>query len=276
MGDYELASNPDGTRITVRDVQNYLLIMLKDIDAVMRRNGIPYFLDSGTALGAVRHHGFIPWDDDADIGILKEDFGRLIKAVEKDMKDHYVIQCFEKDDRYNVLIPGAKIRMKGTYIREKNVLLSNRCTGYDGSDGIFVDVLIYDGVSLNRSTGLKYRLFNYALAIPELIMDNVFHINPVAVKRQFLKNADHYSRLAQQEHSEYYGLDTTWLWNGFYPPYHYTKDELFPVKYVRFEDTFLPVPNDYDTYLRRCFGDDYMQEPPYSMRKAKHIAEIRI
>lgn len=276
MANYKIATNPDGSVITVRDVQEYLLNMLKDIDEVMRKNSIPYFLDSGTALGAIRHHGFIPWDDDADIGILKEDFGRFLEALEKDLPEQYIIQCFEKDERYNVLIPGAKIRMKGTYIREKNVLLSNRCTGYDGSDGIFVDVLIYDNVSMNRHTGLKYRLFNYALTLEEIIIDNVFHINPVAVKKQFLKNADRYSKLARQEHSEYYGLDLTWMWNGFFPPYHYTKEELFPARYVRFEDTYLPVPNDYDSYLRRCFGDDYMQEPPYAMRKAKHIAEIRI
>ena len=66
------------------------------------------------------------------------------------------------------------------------------------------------------------------------------------------------------------------MWNGFFPPYHYTKEELFQARYVRFEDTYLPVPNDYDSYLRRCFVEDYMQEPPYAMRKAKHIAEIRI
>lgn len=52
MKDYEIATNPDGSTVTVRDVQEYLLIMLKDIDAAMRKNNIPYFLDSGTALGA--------------------------------------------------------------------------------------------------------------------------------------------------------------------------------------------------------------------------------
>ena len=262
--------------ITVRDVQEYLLVMLKDIDAVMRRNDIPYFLDSGSALGAIRHKGFIPWDDDADIGILREDYDRFLDVMEKDLPERYIVQCFEKDDRYNVLIPAAKIRMKGTYIQEKNVLLSNRCTGYDGCDGLFVDVFVYDTASARKSTGLRYRLSNYALTVPEIIIDNVFRRNPVRVKKLFLKNARKYSELARKEKSEYVGLDLTWVWNGFYPPYHFRRDVLFPTQYVPFEDTCLPVAHDYDAYLRGCFGDSYMQEPPAFMKNGKHIAEIRL
>ena len=273
---YMLQTNPDGSEITVRDVQECLLQMLKDIDTVMRENSIPYFLDAGTALGAIRHHGFIPWDDDADIGILKEDYERFLTAMEKDLPEDYVIQCFENDDRYNVLIPAVKIRRKGSYIREKNVLLSNRCTGYDGCDGLFIDVMVYDTVSTHKTTGLLYRLSNYALTVPEIILDNVFQVNPVGIKKQFLQNADRYSQLARSEHSEYLGLDLTWVWNGFFPPYQYKRDELFPARYVKFEDTYLPVPNHYDIYLKKCFGESYMQEPAAYMRHPKHIAEIRL
>ena len=276
MREYVIKTNPDGSVITVRDVQEYLLCMLKDIDEVLRRNDIPYFLDSGTALGAVRHHGFIPWDDDADIGILREDYDRFLEVMERDLPEKYIVQCFEKDNRYNVLIPAVKIRMKGTYIQEKNVLLSNRCTGYDGCDGVFIDVLVYDTVSIHKSTGLKYRLSNYALTVPEIIMDNVFHSNPVGVKKRFLENARKYSELAREENSEYVGLDLTWVWNGFYPPYHYKRDDLFPTQYVKFEDTWLPVPHNYDAYLRECYGDDYMQEPAVFMQYGKHIAEIKL
>ena len=72
MEEYVLKTNPDGTKITVHDVHVVLLEMLKDIDALCRKHNIPYFLNGGTALGAVRHKGFIPWDDDADILIVSE------------------------------------------------------------------------------------------------------------------------------------------------------------------------------------------------------------
>ena len=112
MEEYVLKTNPDGTKITVHDVHVVLLEMLKDIDALCRKHNIPYFLNGGTALGAVRHKGFIPWDDDADISMMREDFDRFREVVKTDLPDKYVAQCFASDRRYNVLIPGMKIRKK--------------------------------------------------------------------------------------------------------------------------------------------------------------------
>ena len=129
MEEYVLKTNPDGTKITVHDVHVVLLEMLKDIDALCRKHNIPYFLNGGTALGAVRHKGFIPWDDDADISMMREDFDRFREVIKTDLPDKYVAQCFANDRRYNVLIPGMKIRKKGTYLKEVNTLLSNRCVG---------------------------------------------------------------------------------------------------------------------------------------------------
>lgn len=74
MKEYILKTRKDGTSITVRDVQLVLLEMLKDIDALCKKHNIRYWLTGGSALGAVRHKGFIPWDDDADIGMLREDY----------------------------------------------------------------------------------------------------------------------------------------------------------------------------------------------------------
>jgi len=75
--DYILKTNPDGSVVTVADVQHVLLEMLKDIDALCQKHQIPYFLNGGSALGAVRHQGFIPWDDDADIAMMRSDYLRL-------------------------------------------------------------------------------------------------------------------------------------------------------------------------------------------------------
>ena len=80
MEKYVLKTKSDGTEITVKDVQDVLLVMLKDIDVICQRNKIPYWLNGGSALGAVRHSGFIPWDDDADIAMMKEDYLRFIDA----------------------------------------------------------------------------------------------------------------------------------------------------------------------------------------------------
>ena len=85
MQDYILKTNKDGSVITLRDVQLKLLAMAKDLDKLCRKNNIPYFLSGGSALGAVRHQGFIPWDDDFDIAMLREDYLRFQKALDKDL-----------------------------------------------------------------------------------------------------------------------------------------------------------------------------------------------
>lgn len=79
MKEYILKTKKDGSSITVRDVQLVLLEMLKDIDSLCKKHNIKYWLTGGSALGAVRHKGFIPWDDDADIGMLREDYENFRK-----------------------------------------------------------------------------------------------------------------------------------------------------------------------------------------------------
>ena len=126
MKEYILKTRKDGTSITVRDVQLVLLEMLKDIDALCKKHNIRYWLTGGSALGAVRHKGFIPWDDDADIGMLREDYEKFQRVVHE-LGDAYITQCFETHREYNVLVPPMKVRKKGTYCVEYNALLKNKC-----------------------------------------------------------------------------------------------------------------------------------------------------
>ena len=104
MEKYVLKIDQQGNEITVRDVQEVLLEMLKDIDDLCQKHKIPYFLNGGSALGAVRHKGFIPWDDDADIAMMYEDYLKFLEIV-KELPEVYVVHCFEFNEKYNVLIP---------------------------------------------------------------------------------------------------------------------------------------------------------------------------
>ena len=273
--EYVLKEDENG-KVTVRDVQEVLLVILKDIDAVCRRHDIPYWLNGGSALGAVRHKGFIPWDDDADIAMMREDFNRFIEAMKEDCPDQYVFQCFATDDRYNVLIPGMKIRMKGTYLKEVNFLLSNRCTGYDGCDGIFVDVFVYDYVSPDKFRDLPPRLLNQLLMVPEVIADNLLHINPIGIKKLIMKNTIAYGRRNEKKHSDYIGFDLTWVWKNPMKPFIFRYEDIFPVQYVPFEDTKLPIAHHPHEFLTMGIGKDYMKLPPEDKRMAKHIVDIKL
>ncbi|MGN1389912.1 MAG: phosphorylcholine transferase LicD [Bulleidia sp.] len=276
MEEYVLKQNPDGTKITVHDVQMVLLEMMKDIDELCRRNDIPYFLSGGSALGAVRHKGFIPWDDDADIFMMRSDFMRFIDVMKEQCPDKYVFQCWYTDKRFNVLIPGMKIRKKGTYLKEVNSLLTNRCTGYEGCDGVFLDVFVWDYATTDKWKDLPPRLANDVLMVPEIIADNVFHINPKGIKSLIMHNAISYSERCEKEHSPYIGFDLTWVWKSPFHPFIFRYDDIFPAQYVPFEDTTLPIAHHPEAYLNTAIAPSWRQLPPENKRFAKHIVDIRL
>lgn len=270
MEKYILKTNQDGTEITVADVQAVLLEMLKDIDKICQKNNIPYFLNGGSALGAVRHKGFIPWDDDADIAMMVDDYNHFIKVLKKELPEQYTFQCFDTDKRYNVLIPGMKIRKKDTYLKEVNSLLPNRCKD---SDGVFVDVFVYDYCTKNKWLDLPFRLLNQAL-MPFLIMFDMLHINPVFLKQWFMSNARMYGRM--NKNSKYIGFDLTWTFKTPLHPFIFNKDDIYPVQYVEFEDTKLPIANHPHEYLCTAIAPSYATLPPIDKRAPKHIVDIKL
>ena len=106
--------NPEGS--SLRKHQKAMLEMLRYVSGICEKHNIPYFLSGGTLLGAVRHKGFIPWDDDLDIIFLKKDFKKLIGILSS--SDKYDLQTYQQDPFY--VAPYAKLRMKNTEIVECN------------------------------------------------------------------------------------------------------------------------------------------------------------
>ena len=96
-------------------LQRVLTRMLGDLNEVCARHGIAYTLGGGTCLGAVRHHGFIPWDDDVDINMTREGYGRFVKAYELEMKDKYWLHDCNRTPGYELAFP--RLRLKGTVVK---------------------------------------------------------------------------------------------------------------------------------------------------------------
>lgn len=270
MEEYILKTNEDGSKITVKDVQNVLLEMLKDIDAICQKNDIPYFLNGGSALGAVRHKGFIPWDDDADIAMMYSDYKRFIKVLKEQLPKKYLFQCFDTHKEYNVLIPAMKIRKKDTYIKEVNTLLANRCKD---SDGLFVDVFVYDYCTKNKFIDLPFRLLNQIL-MPFIILFDNLHLNPIFLKKWFVSNARIYGKL--NNNSELIGFDLTWTFKTPFKPFIFNREDIYPTQYVEFEDTKLPIANHPHEYLNTAIAPSHMTFPPVDKRAPKHIVDIKL
>jgi lipopolysaccharide cholinephosphotransferase len=102
---------------TLRKLQELLLMMLKDIDAVCTKHGIPYFLNAGTGIGLLRHQGFIPWDDDIDIYFHERDCRRLLQHIPAEFGDKYIIENAETDEHYPLMI--TMLVLNGTVFRPK-------------------------------------------------------------------------------------------------------------------------------------------------------------
>ena len=267
--EYIIKETKDGTVITVHMLQLKLLEMMKEIDRVCKKNNINYFLANGSCLGAVRHKGFIPWDDDMDIGMSRNDYSKFIKALETDLNDKYVFHCYEKNKKYNVTWPAMKIRMKNTYIREINRLLPNTCTD---CDGIFIDIFIYDYMSNNKILDFPLRFIN-TLLTPVIIFFENLGINFIPLKSLYLFNAKIYGKLCKK--SEYFADDLTWTFQLNHP-YKYKYSDIYPVKEMEFEDTKLLVPNDCHGYLIKNYGKNYMIPPKEDKRFAKHTLDINL
>lgn len=267
--EYIIKEKKNGEKVTVRMLQLKLLELMKEIDRVCKKNNIEYFLAGGSCLGAIRHKGFIPWDDDMDIAMSRKEYKKFIKALEKDLGDDFVFHCYEKSKKYPVTWPAMKIRMKNTYIREMNVLLPNTCKD---CDGIFIDVFIYDYMSNNRILDFPLRFIN-TLLMPIIVLFENIDINPIPLKEWYRFNARLYGRLCKN--SKYFADEITWTFNS-HKPYKYKFSDIYPTKYMEFEGITLPVPGNYHEYLRKNYGPTYMTPPKEGKRYAKHTLDINL
>lgn len=248
--------NPEGS--VLRRLQMNSLKVLKYIDRICRENNITYWLSSGTCLGAVRHGGFIPWDDDVDVEMLEKDFRKFVAILGHEPKDGYVLQSAKNEPTY--IAPFAKVRDFKTYVKENQ--------GYDKHykyNGAFVDVFPLVPSRMRhfhkQAFRMRMRAVNYDLDPAKARECRLWHWRNQLVFPIFrlLDSAFPGKRLRHK------------LGSCFYSPRYL--DELFPVKYVAFEGVMLPVPNNVDAYLTRIYGD-YMTLPDLSNIET-HFKEIK-
>ncbi len=266
MEKYVIARHEDGSVVCVSDIHRVLLMMMKDLDALLRKHHIPYWLVGGSALGAVRHGGFIPWDDDMDIGMLRKDYERFLRVALHELDDKYVFQCFETDERFLPCVP-AKLILKGTHIKEYNTLLKNKCPY---GDGLFIDIFVLDEMSDRIAKDLPRRIWSAAMMAGIVLLENL-HYNPKALKRHFIRYAKRYGK--KYEGSGMIGFALTWCFNSMIHPVRYPHNSVFPLQYVPFEDTKLPIPKDPHVMLNVEVSPDHMNYPPIAEQKPKHIKD---
>lgn len=277
--EYTLKELPDGSKITVRDLQMVVLDIMDEVHRVCIKNDIKYALIAGSALGIVNYKGFIPWDDDIDICIEKKDWPRFIEALKNDLSDDYYFQCFETDKRYNVLIPSMKIRKRNTCIEEVNFLLKNRCKS---GDGIFVDVVIYDNIAENKWVDEINRT-KIKLLMPLIVLLDNLHFNPVLLKKWVKRISAKYGR--KHQNSKLTSQTIAIPWEKFLKEPVFLKEDVYPFKLYDFEGRKFYSYNNIEKILKQWYGPNclkkwdgkkWVETLPIEKRKPKHTVNLSL
>lgn len=261
-------------KLNLKELQKNLLEILDDFVLICQKYDLKYFLAYGTVIGAVRHNGFIPWDDDIDVHMPIPDYLKFIEIANEELdQKKYFFQTIATDKYYNQL--WLKIRMNNTLMNEKSL------EGTKAHQGIFIDIfplIPYPNdykeakkqdkkhqmvkLLLEKNMSKEWKLKYYGKAgcfmsyLFSFIPNNITHkIAQLILFKMFAFKGNHNNFLT-------------------FGPAHFFPSKPFGdgIKH-QFEDRKYIIPKDYDSYLKKIYGD-YMKLPPIDKRQSHGEAFI--
>lgn len=248
----------------LRALQLKELDCLKEIDRLCRKHNIEYFLSWGSAIGAIRHQGFIPWDDDIDVSMKIDDYYRFKEVCMKELDSQYFYQDWESDPYY--YSSWAKIRINNTTSVMRDMV------DYPTHNGICIDIfplLPYPYEHLDKKDAWLAKLVTFfsSKRLNEYHLGKYFYEN---AKLKYFPTffcdfvRDHaYKKLTRHrldQDCHYYLTNGCHIYDVGFPRAYYDSH-----MDVLFEDAYFTINKEYDACLRSYYGD-YMQLPPEDQR----------
>lgn len=262
-------------KLSIKDIQKMELDMLIELHEFMKKHQLRYYLIGGSMLGAIRHKGFIPWDDDIDIGMPRVDFERLLLLSEK-LPEPLQLKFFRNNELY--IYNFAKIENKNTILIETDIKHLNI------KSGIYIDIFPIDGVPNNKiirkihliKIKLLFLLRNICCADSKkkrrlLKQSMVILIQNIFSFKFIIKELDKHMRKYSFEESKIIANYSGSWGEREIMPKSYMGD---PVLYKFEKYNFFGVAQP-DKYLKNVYGN-YMELPEEEKRTSHHNFEVKI
>jgi len=258
-------------KLSLQELQELQFDTFKKIDNICRKNHVTYYLSGGTLLGSIRHNGFIPWDDDIDIAMMREDYDKFVEICKTQLEDEYFLQNYHTDLDFSPAL--SRVCIKGTYVKNDEIehLKCNKST--------YIDILPVDNIPdddelalkharqlaiIDRLIGLKLYLVGnegffpykrYIKKVVSLVLE-IIPLRYLQTKReQVMTRYSHCKTRRVCSTVSKYGYKKQMMDRQIYGT---------PVL-VKFEDGEFFAPQKYTEYLTQIYGD-YMQIPPEEKR----------
>jgi lipopolysaccharide cholinephosphotransferase len=232
-----------------KQCQAVMLRMLKIVDYLCDRHDIQYFLVGGSLLGAVRHKGFIPWDDDLDIGMTRDNYDKFVQVAAAELPNDMFFQTSQTDPTYPACdYVEARLRDKySSYVSENNWSVTYHL-------GLHVDIFVYDRAFLP----LNLSIISQNVLLKKVLKDNTKRANVLRmISKKFPFRFVYASSYLQN-----FGM---WKFGSNY----IKEDEISALTKVSFEDMKAYIPAGWNRCLKRQYGN-YMQLPPIEKQKGHH------
>ena len=262
-----MAENKFMTQLTpdvLRELQATQIEILEEIVRVCEKYNLRYFFIYGTLIGAIRHKGFIPWDDDLDIGMPRDDYEKFMKVAVKELNEKYYLQNNQAESQY--WLSFGKVRKNHTLFEEPSVAIMSQ----EIHKGIFVDIFPFDYVKKNSGLFVHLQfIFSKAICETMYYKAGVYterkslryrHLNVLLNALPMTRLSNLQRKIASLQNPKKAEFLADFNSSSKYLAAIYPIDFFLPVKEGEFAGKTFSIPNDYDTYLKMVYGD-YMKMP---------------